>query len=264
MAERFRDTSADVTLYVGPERVAVPAHSQLLALGSDFFDAALGSGMRESQSKCIELPDQDPDDILLLLDYISPRSEVMISAENVLTLIPLFHQFQCTTGLNAADEFCARDDCMDWTCSALANTVGSPVDMLMLSVDYDLLTTRDSALWQHHKDITPDTCADSDVYEYLTHERRLGPHRNSEGGMYHLQPRLTSKYVRNHQCFCRLEPLVCDARYAEVMSDVWPIIRSLVLTDQQQVCSCQPSTASSLASSRRAMSCACPDRRRRI
>ena len=33
MAERFRDTSADVTLYVGPERVAVPAHSQLLHAG---------------------------------------------------------------------------------------------------------------------------------------------------------------------------------------------------------------------------------------
>ena len=54
--KRFRDTSADVTLYVGPEREAVLAHSQLLALASDFFDAALGSGMRESQSKCIELP----------------------------------------------------------------------------------------------------------------------------------------------------------------------------------------------------------------
>ena len=236
--KRYRDTSADVTLYVGPERVAVPAHSQLLALGSDFFDAALGSGMLESQSKCIELPDQDPDAIRLLLEYMSPRSDVKICAQNAPTLIPLFHQFQCTPGLKAADEFCARDECMSWG-GPTAATIGTPVDVLKLSVDHGLPATRESAVRRLTQDITPDTGDHSDrndVYRKLTRAWHRGP----EEGTRWLHPR----YLENHSRFCRLQPLICDARYAEVMPELWPLIRSLVLNPQQQACFCPPDTAS--------------------
>ena len=259
--KRFRDTSADVTLYVGPEREAISAHSQVLALASDFFDAALGSGMLESQSKCIELPDQDPDAIRLLLDYMSPRSDVTISGRNVLSLIPLFHQYQCTPGLEAADEFCARDGCMHWNTSfaGIAGIVGNPVDVLKLSVDYGLEDTRDSAVRRLVRDITPDTGADSDVYEQLMRAWRRGP----EEGTRWLHP----KYVTCRHYFGKLKPLVCDARYAEVLPDLWPLIRSLAIPADEQAGSCQPSTPRP-PSERLLPECyissARPDRRRRV
>ena len=53
---RLRD-EPDVELRVGPDRVEIRAFSQLLAISSDFFDAALGTGMLEQQTKRIELPD---------------------------------------------------------------------------------------------------------------------------------------------------------------------------------------------------------------
>ena len=140
--KRLRD-EPDVELRVGPDRVEIRAFSQLLAISSDFFDAALGTGMLEQQTKCIELPDQEPGSVRLLLEYISPGSSVSLTKDNVLTLLPLFSQFQFTVALKHADELCSRPSSMNPRGPAF---VGTPARLLQLAVDHSLPKTRETAL----------------------------------------------------------------------------------------------------------------------
>ena len=150
MAKRLRE-EPDVSLLVGPQRVRVPAFSQILALSSDFFDAALGTSMVEAQTKEIALPDQDPETVRLLLEYVSPGSEVTLTAANILTLLPLLHQFQFSVGLKEADALCSGSGSMSW--AKKAGVVGTPVALLQAGVDYCLDKTRAAAMKQINSDL---------------------------------------------------------------------------------------------------------------
>ena len=134
-------------LLVGPQRVRVLAFSQILALSSDFFDAALGTSMVEAQSKQIALPDQDPETVRLLLEYVSPGSEVTLTAANIHTLLPLLHQFQFAVGLKEADALCSGSGSMSWD-TKKAGVVGTPVALLQAGVEYCLDKTRAAAMKQ--------------------------------------------------------------------------------------------------------------------
>ena len=134
-------------LLVGPQRVRVLAFSQILALSSDFFDAALGTSMVEAQSKQIALPDQDPETVRLLLEYVSPGSEVTLTAANIHTLLPLLHQFQFAVGLKEADALCSGSGSMSWD-TKKAGVVGTPVALLQAGVQYCLDKTRAAAMKQ--------------------------------------------------------------------------------------------------------------------
>ena len=151
MAKRLRE-EPDVTLLVGPQRERVLAYSQILALSSDFFDAALGTSMLEAQTKEIALPDQDPETVRLLLEYVSPGSEVTLTAANVLTLVPLLHQFQFAIGLKEADSLCSRSGSMSWD-SKRTGFVGTPVALLQAGVEYCLENTRAAAMKQIISDL---------------------------------------------------------------------------------------------------------------
>ena len=151
MAKRLRD-EPDVTLLVGPQRERVPAYSQILALSSDFFDAALGTSMLEAQTKEIALPDQDPETVRLLLEYVNPGSEVTLTAANILTLVPLLHQFQFAVGLKEADSLCSRSGSMSWD-SKRTGFVGTPVALLQAGVEYCLENTRATAMKQIISDL---------------------------------------------------------------------------------------------------------------
>ena len=140
-----------MSLLVGPQRVRVPAFSQILALSSDFFDAALGTSMVEAQTKEIALPDQDPETVRLLLEYVSPGSEVTLTAANILTLLPLLHQFQFSVGLKEADALCSGSGSMSW--AKKAGVVGTPVALLQAGVDYCLDKTRAAAMKQINSDL---------------------------------------------------------------------------------------------------------------
>ena len=146
MAKRLRE-EPDVILLVGPQRVRVLAFSQILALSSDFFDAALGTSMVEAQSKQIALPDQDPETVRLLLEYVSPGSEVTLTAANIHTLLPLLHQFQFAVGLKEADALCSGSGSMSWD-TKKAGVVGTPVALLQAGVQYCLDKTRAAAMKQ--------------------------------------------------------------------------------------------------------------------
>ena len=151
MAKRLRE-EPDVTLLVGPQRERVLAYSQILALSSDFFDAALGTSMLEAQTKEIALPDQDPETVRLLLEYVSPGSEVTLTAANILTLLPLLHQFQFAIGLKEADSLCSRSGSMSWD-SKRTGFVGTPVALLQAGVEYCLEHTRAAAMKQIISDL---------------------------------------------------------------------------------------------------------------
>ena len=141
MTKRLR-TEPDVRLLVGPDKTEVMAFSQILALTSDFFDAALSSQMREAQTRCFELPDQDPEAIRELLDYINPGSDTALTKENVLKLLPMLHQFQFRMALETADKFCANSE--RWGCGP--SHIGSHPRMLQVAVDFALPATRGAAM----------------------------------------------------------------------------------------------------------------------
>lgn len=139
----------DVELLVGPDRESIPAFSQILAVASDFFDAALASDMKEGRSKRIQLLDQKPADVHLLLEYISPGSDVVLNESNVFTLLPLFSQFQFTVALKAADKFCSEYSKMRWDGMGIA----TPAKLLQMAVDCSLSATRTTAMKHMTKSI---------------------------------------------------------------------------------------------------------------
>ena len=101
--------------------------------------------------------------------------------------------------------------------------------------------------------------ADEEGDVRLEVEVRRGP----EEGTRWLHP----KYVTCRHYFGKLKPLVCDARYAEVLPDLWPLIRSLAISADEQAGSCLPSTPRP-PGERLLPECyissARPDRRRRV
>ena len=78
-------------------------YSQVLCLSSEYFDAALNSGMSESESLKISFPDEDPSEWELFASFMEPFSEAKITKSNVVALIPWFHRFNIKRMLNRCD-----------------------------------------------------------------------------------------------------------------------------------------------------------------
>lgn len=66
--------------------------AQVFCLSSDFFDAALNSGMREeSETSRISLPHMDAEEWELFASFLEPLSRAKIRESDVETLAPRFH-----------------------------------------------------------------------------------------------------------------------------------------------------------------------------
>ena len=178
-----RRVAPDVMLLVGPEKEELPAFSQCLCLSSDFFEALLCGEWIESQSRRIELPDVDLEAMTLLLEYITPGTELRLGKLNVFVLLPLFHKFQMSSCLRSVDTLLVQ-----------YRDYGSAATYLRAACDYQLPKTRIDAM------------------------KRIINDRNFA---YNL---------------AGLEPLACDDKYADVMSELWPSIRTAVLSKAQLAC----------------------------
>lgn len=102
VAKRPRRMEPDTLVKVGDQEFH--HYSQVLCCASDFFDTALHSGMKESKTMSIELPDKDPEEWKVFSAFLEPCSKAQISENNVEMLIPWFHQF----GVHAFEEECDK------------------------------------------------------------------------------------------------------------------------------------------------------------
>ncbi|KIX99969.1 uncharacterized protein Z520_04607 [Fonsecaea multimorphosa CBS 102226] len=63
-----------VTILAGPHEVKQVVHKDLLCATSRFFDAAFNGGFRESATKELKLPEDDPDIIRFLCEWLYAKS----------------------------------------------------------------------------------------------------------------------------------------------------------------------------------------------
>jgi hypothetical protein len=96
-----RKEEPDVTIIVGGKTFR--HYRQVLCLASDFFDAALNSGMKESLTSTIEFPDKKPEEWELFASFLEPLSHTKVTESNVVMLTPWFHEFGASALLEECD-----------------------------------------------------------------------------------------------------------------------------------------------------------------
>lgn len=99
--QRILREEPDVVIVVGDREFL--HYSQVLCLSSEYFDVALNSGMRESESLKISFPDEDPSEWELFASFMEPFSSANITKSNVEVLIPWFHRFGIKRMLHVCD-----------------------------------------------------------------------------------------------------------------------------------------------------------------
>ena len=74
-----------MALIVGPDKVEVGAHSQVLALPSDYFRSMFGGKCQwvESSTMRVELPDIHPAELELMLQFVQPVTSVTLDEKNL-------------------------------------------------------------------------------------------------------------------------------------------------------------------------------------
>lgn len=130
-----RRVSPDVTLIVGANREELRGFSQCLCLASDFFEALLCGEWAESRSRRVELPDVEVRPMKMLLEFITPGTELRLNQHNVFQLLPLFHKFQMQSCVRSVDTY------------LVSNTkFGSAASYLRAACDYQLPRVRKDAM----------------------------------------------------------------------------------------------------------------------
>ena len=102
---RARREEPDVLVVVGDQEFR--HHRQILCRASEYFDAALNSGMREAETMRIEFPDEDPREWELFASFMEPFSQAKVTRSNVQKLTPWFHKFGITSMLHVCDQIYA-------------------------------------------------------------------------------------------------------------------------------------------------------------
>ena len=95
----------DLTVVVGG--TVFQEYSQLVCSWSSRFDAALASGMEETQTKTFQFPDRHPDEWEWIKAYMAPRSSEIITADNVDMALSWFAELMARKGLEECDTFVA-------------------------------------------------------------------------------------------------------------------------------------------------------------
>ncbi|CAB9507288.1 expressed unknown protein [Seminavis robusta] len=91
----------DVTILVGHEEYQ--EYSQALCSWSDYFEKALTSGMRESESKRFEFPDRDPKEWEMIVAMMKPMTKVKVTDESVFKALSWFAELCSPQGLQESD-----------------------------------------------------------------------------------------------------------------------------------------------------------------
>ena len=92
-----------VCRYEGKEET-LHYHSVPMAVHSNYFDTLLASGMEESETKKVTLDDVDPNLFRSAIEILEdPQNILTVSAEQMMTVAPLYNRFEFKNGLKLAE-----------------------------------------------------------------------------------------------------------------------------------------------------------------
>jgi hypothetical protein len=123
---RKSKTEPDVTIVVGG--VEFKELGSFLCYWSEYFSAALASGMKETETKHFEFPDRDPEEWEWIISLMVPMSKVKLTKEKLDVALSWFDELCCPVGLEECDRILCEE-----TLEQLAREVRSG--------EYDLETT---------------------------------------------------------------------------------------------------------------------------
>lgn len=110
--KRIRSASPDVIVAVGTgdNTEEFKCYRISLAHACPYFDAMLSSNMTENNESRIEFPNKEPDEWKMFYPFIDPfqigeATRPTIDDENVMTLVPWFHEFQLNSLHQQCDDF---------------------------------------------------------------------------------------------------------------------------------------------------------------
>ena len=113
----IRSQAPDVTVSVGSgeSKQEFKCYKVVLSFASPYLDAMLSSSMKEGEVGHIDFPGKDPEEWKLFYKFISPQklgesnhSAAEITNENVMILLPWFHEFQIHDYVKKCDEYLAQ------------------------------------------------------------------------------------------------------------------------------------------------------------
>jgi len=97
----------DLTIVVGGK--VFKEYSITVRCWSDYFDAALKSGMKESHNMTFEFPDDDPAEWGWIVALTAPLPSLTVTKENVHTALAWFDRLRSPRGLNICDGVVCSD-----------------------------------------------------------------------------------------------------------------------------------------------------------
>ena len=90
-------------------------HSVAMAIHSNYFDSLLASGMQEAENKTVTLDDVDPKRFRSAIEILEdPNSVLSVSAQEIMTVAPLYNRFEFKNGLKLAETIIGKF-IEDWT-----------------------------------------------------------------------------------------------------------------------------------------------------
>ena len=111
--KKLRSSPTDVVVVVGTEENAkqYDCYGVVLAAASEVIDTMLASGMEESETRIVKLPDIEPEQFELFYSMLygtSSQGTSKLSTENVAKVVPLFNYFNMEKWLVKCDPLMAQ------------------------------------------------------------------------------------------------------------------------------------------------------------
>mmetsp|Transcript_19410 Transcript_19410/g.46576 ORF Transcript_19410/g.46576 Transcript_19410/m.46576 type:complete len:320 (-) Transcript_19410:250-1209(-) len=118
-AKKIRSQPPDVIVSVGSGESMreFPCYKVILSFASNYLDTMLSSSMKEGTLNRIDFPDKVPEEWEIFYEFIAPQksgrskhsnSNANINSDNVMTLLPWFHEFQMNDYVRDCDDYIAQ------------------------------------------------------------------------------------------------------------------------------------------------------------
>ena len=115
VSKKIRSQAPDVTVSVGSgeSKQEFKCYKVVLSFASPYLDAMLSSSMKEGEMSRVDFPDKDPEEWKLFYNFISPGKIgtdncAEISHDNVMVLLPWFHELQINYYVKKCDDYLAK------------------------------------------------------------------------------------------------------------------------------------------------------------
>jgi hypothetical protein len=134
--QRKKKALPDVTLVVGG--VEFKEYSQQLCRWSEYFDAALESGMKETETKRFEFPDRDPKEWEWIAAVMAPLPKEKVTVEKLTVALSWFDELCCYEGLEECEHILFTEVLEGLTGQISTQALGIIIESLHTCVKYQL------------------------------------------------------------------------------------------------------------------------------